>query len=579
MSALHSKQIDPELPFEPFPSQVEYSQAEAPYSSRASQVEYNEAEAPFAGQEMESEPVYSQAEAPFVGREVETEPEFTSAEAPFRGREVETEPEFTSAEAPFRGREVETEPEFTSAEAPFRGREVETEPEFTSAEAPFRGREVETEPELTSAEAPFRGREQATEPELSQPRLSNGVNPQAPFAEGKPSNEGNSEKPFEEENESSENESIPWTELRPATPIEEATESIPWTELRPATPIEEPKESIPWTELRPATPIEEATESIPWTELRPATPIEEATESIPWTELRPATPIEKAKESIPWTELTPATPIEKAKESIPWTELTPATPVEETVDPKVFAANQGMENGSLDSLGRPVDGLIINVQDSFDHLAKEDADTKYQKALDAKKVPKDNNGNISQEAIRRRNFYQSGNSAYMIPLSEGFVNEWNQPNNPVFDHALYQNEMLKLVNKLRETEGLNSLTYNPDVQYGADTRAIEIGHKYAHQRPNGESWKTAFDEEDQVKERSENIAYASYTANPYEAVSEKLMAEKLFDMWLNSEKHRKNMLASHVTKMVTSIRVSEAEDSHLPGHSINYFYGVQNFGI
>ena len=489
LSALHSKQIDPELPFEPFPSQVEYSQAEAPYSSRASQVEYTEAEAPFAGQEMESEPVYSQAEAPFVGREVETEPEFTSAEAPFRGRE------------------------------------------------------------------------QATEPELSQPRLSNGVNPQAPFAEGKPSNEGNSEKPFEEENESSENESIPWTELRPATPIEEATESIPWTELTPATPIEEATESIPWTELRPATPIEKAKESIPWTELRPATPIEEATESIPWTEL------------------TPATPIEEAKESIPWTELTPATPVEETVDPKVFAANQGMENGSLDSLGRPVDGLIINVEDSFDHLAKEDADTKYQKALDAKKVPLDSNGNISQEAIRRRNFYQSGNSAYMIPLSEDFVNEWNQPNNPVFDHALYQTEMLKLVNELRKSKDLNTLTYNSDVQYGADIRATEAGQKFKHVRPNGESWKTAFNEEDQAKERSENIAAASYTGNPYEAVSEKLMAERLFDEWYNSPGHYANMIAPQVTKMVTSIRVSEASERFSPGQPLNVFYGVQNFGI
>ena len=427
LSPLYSKQIDPELPFEPFPTEVEYSQAEAPYSSWASQVEYTEAEAPFSGQEMESEPVYSQAEAPFVGREVETEPEFTSAEAPFRGRELEAEPE------------------------------------FTPAETPFAGREVETEPELTSAEAPFRGRELATEAELSQSRLSNGVNPQAPFAEGKPSNEGNSEKPFEEENESSENESIPWTGLRPAPPIEEAKESIPWTELTPATPIEKARESIPWTELTPATPIE------------------------------------KAKESIPWTELTPATPIEEAKESIPWTELTPATPVEETVDPKVFAANQGMESGSLDSLGRPVDGLIINVDDSFDHLAKEDADIKYQKALDAKEVSKDSNGNISQEGIRRRNFYQSGDSFYIIPLSEDFVNEWNQPNNLVFDHALYQNEMLKLVNELRETKGLNTLTYNSDVQYGADIRATEAGQKFKHVRPNGESWLTAFNEEDLMK--------------------------------------------------------------------------------
>lgn len=57
------------------------------------------------------------------------------------------------------------------------------------------------------------------------------------------------------------------------------------------------------------------------------------------------------------------------------------------------------------------------------------------------------------------------------------------------------------------------------------------------------------------------------------------MAERLFDLWVSSPGHYANMIAPQVTRMVTSIRVSEAEDSKTPGQPINYFYGVQNFGI
>ena len=166
LSILHSKNekaagYNPELPFEPFPPSISYTQPEAPWMQGSVDTElpgddvedvteprdpnYVNPEAPFAPA---TEANYENPEAPFAPA-----PVFTEAEAPFAGREVEVEedPVFTEAEAPFAGREVEVEdePEFTEAEAPFDGKEV---PEFTEAEAPFDGEEV---PEFTEAEAPF----------------------------------------------------------------------------------------------------------------------------------------------------------------------------------------------------------------------------------------------------------------------------------------------------------------------------------------------------------------------------------------------------------------------------------------
>ena len=176
LSILHSKNekaagYNPELPFEPFPPSISYTQPEAPWMQGSVETEvpgddveevtepndsnYVNPEAPFApgvdaNYENPEAPFapgvdanYENPEAPFAPA-----PVFTEAEAPFAGREVEVEedPEFTEAEAPFDGEEV---PEFTEAEAPFDGEEV---PEFTEAEAPFDGEEV---PEFTEAEAPF----------------------------------------------------------------------------------------------------------------------------------------------------------------------------------------------------------------------------------------------------------------------------------------------------------------------------------------------------------------------------------------------------------------------------------------
>ena len=102
LSPLYSKQVNPELPFEPFPSEIEYTQAETPWAAQES----DNAETPVEESPVESSE-YTEAEAPFADRVIENEPEFTEAEAPFANRVVEDEPEFTEAEAPFAGREVD----------------------------------------------------------------------------------------------------------------------------------------------------------------------------------------------------------------------------------------------------------------------------------------------------------------------------------------------------------------------------------------------------------------------------------------------------------------------------------------
>ena len=129
LSILHSKDekaagYNPELPFEPFPPSISYTQPEAPWMLGTVEAEDPEVEVP-----VKEEPTFTKEEAPFTDRviKVEEEPTFTKEEAPFTDRVIEIveEPTFTKEEAPFAGREVEVEEETpeTEEEAVFETRE------------------------------------------------------------------------------------------------------------------------------------------------------------------------------------------------------------------------------------------------------------------------------------------------------------------------------------------------------------------------------------------------------------------------------------------------------------------------
>ena len=308
---------NPELPFEPFPPSISYTQPEAPWMQGSVETEvpgddveevtepgeanYENPEAPFAPG---ADANYENPEAPFAPG---VDANYENPEAPFAPAPV-----FTEAEAPFAGREVEVEdePEFTEAEAPFAGREVEVEedPVFTEAEAPFAGREVEVEdePEFTEAEAPFAGREVEVEEdddEVTEPLPSNGVNPEAPFA------------PVEEEEE----EDLEF-EILPGYKVEEAI-GADGKKYKRLVPIEDEEVEEDTPDVEEETPDVEELEVLPGYKVEKVkgadgkfyevlVPIEEEAEEpgVELTELAPAEELD--------TKIVFPAPSQEAKEAV-----------------------------------------------------------------------------------------------------------------------------------------------------------------------------------------------------------------------------------------------------------------------
>ena len=117
--------------------------------------------------------------------------------------------------------------------------------------------------------------------------------------------------------------------------------------------------------------------------------------------------------------------------------------------------------------------------------------------------------------------------------------------------------VLTMLNQARKAEGLGELTMdNGNMMKGAKIRAKEITIHWAHERPDGESWNTIFNEEGiKYNARGENLA-DGYTT-----------AQEVFDGWMASPGHKANIMEPRFTHI--SIACLEYE-----GH----FYWVQLFG-
>ena len=402
--------------------------------------------------------------------------------------------------------------------------------EFTQAESPWM---PTTTPEsdnnsieYTGAERPFAGRELPTAPVKA-----NFDNPEAPFAPAKAEVEFTpAERPFagrelptppldanyndpkapfapvDQEQDQDESKSIPWTDLTPAERIEDNL-GLDQEQENPTNPE---KESIPWTELVPAERTEDNLDS----DQEQKNPKDQEKESIPWTELTPAQPIKDNLESDQEQE----NPKGSEKESIPWTELTPAQPIEDNLEP-----DQEQEN--------PKD--------------PEKESIPWTELTPAQPIEKES-----------------------IPWTELTP---AQPIATETENALdsAQTQMLKLINDFRRVNNSPEITYNPSVQPGTDLRAEEIATEFAHVRPNGDAWHTAFTKEELGLAYGENIVSIpkNYINGPItEPENMNDLLNIFFIEWQNSPGHRENMLKPDFTTVTFSI----FEDD-------NWYCGVQIF--
>ncbi len=130
-------------------------------------------------------------------------------------------------------------------------------------------------------------------------------------------------------------------------------------------------------------------------------------------------------------------------------------------------------------------------------------------------------------------------------------------------HHDKENEVLKLINEVRKKAGLNELKMdNGKMMNAADIRAKEITIDFEHERPDHDKWDTVYDEEGaSYNTRGENLGKNAIPTD------ENSVVQGIFDAWMNSTEHKKNILNPAFTHV--SIACLEHK-----GH----FYWVQLFG-
>lgn len=123
-------------------------------------------------------------------------------------------------------------------------------------------------------------------------------------------------------------------------------------------------------------------------------------------------------------------------------------------------------------------------------------------------------------------------------------------------------EVLSLVNQERVRNGLEKLSWGETCADAAETRAEEIVQVYSHTRPDGSSWDTACVEpNDGVKTylEGENLVAGNSAVSPETTVA----------AWMNSEKHRENILNPNYTKLAVGFYYDPGTKYHT--HWSQYF--------
>lgn len=106
-------------------------------------------------------------------------------------------------------------------------------------------------------------------------------------------------------------------------------------------------------------------------------------------------------------------------------------------------------------------------------------------------------------------------------------------------------EVFEIVNQERTAAGKDPLTLDQTLLQVADIRAEELLQKYSHDRPDGSSCFTAFNDAGIVNVyMGENIAAGQKSA------------EQVMDDWMNSPGHRQNILSDDFTRIGIGLRVS-----------------------
>ena len=115
-------------------------------------------------------------------------------------------------------------------------------------------------------------------------------------------------------------------------------------------------------------------------------------------------------------------------------------------------------------------------------------------------------------------------------------------NNGDISENAYVNEVLKLVNEYRASNGLSPVSLDNAISSAANIRAKEIVRSFSHTRPDGRSCFTALSDSGiSYNGAGENIAYGQDTP------------KEVMTAWMNSQGHRANILNGSFTKLGVGI--------------------------
>ena len=103
----------------------------------------------------------------------------------------------------------------------------------------------------------------------------------------------------------------------------------------------------------------------------------------------------------------------------------------------------------------------------------------------------------------------------------------------------WKREVLELVNKEREKNGLATLEWGTTCEAGAAIRARELMYNYSHTRPDGSSWETVCPLPESGGSSGENLMAGNAAVSPKTVV----------EAWMNSPDHRANILSLNFTKL------------------------------
>lgn len=144
--------------------------------------------------------------------------------------------------------------------------------------------------------------------------------------------------------------------------------------------------------------------------------------------------------------------------------------------------------------------------------------------------------------------------------------ESKQQESPAELYPVATEEIVEATNAFRQENGLEPVTVDPDLTNAAAQFAkfMAVNDKYGHtadgRRPSERAESAGYD----YCVVRENIAYRLDTAGPEPLA----LGEFFVEGWKDSEEHRKNMLAAHITETGVAVASDDGET----------FFAVQMFG-